>query len=282
MDRNEAKIWMERIDKAVKYIKENTDSFKPLYGIILGTGLGQLAKEIDEKYSLDYGNIPHFPVSTVESHQGRLIFGYLEGKPVVAMQGRFHYYEGYSLKEVTFPVRVMKMLGIKRLFVSNAAGGLNPKMEVGDLMIIKDHINLLPDNPLRGPNLDELGPRFPDMSQVYDPEAIAMAEAFARENNIRCHTGVYVAVPGPNLETKAEYKFLRIIGADAVGMSTVPEVIVARHMNLPVFGISAITDIGFPIERVKEVSLEDVIAAASTAEPHMTKIIRALVANLDS
>ncbi|NPA34822.1 MAG: purine-nucleoside phosphorylase [Chlorobi bacterium] len=273
---------MERINEAVKYIQENTDSFNPLYGIILGTGLGQLAKEIDEKYSLDYGNIPHFPVSTVESHQGRLIFGYLEGKPVVAMQGRFHYYEGYSLKEVTFPVRVMKMLGIKRLFVSNAAGGLNPKMEVGDLMIIKDHINLLPDNPLRGPNLDELGPRFPDMSQVYDPEAIAMAEAFARENNIRCHTGVYVAVPGPNLETKAEYKFLRLIGADAVGMSTVPEVIVARHMNLPVFGISAITDIGFPIERVKEVSLEDVIAAASTAEPHMTKIIRALVANLDN
>ncbi len=282
MDRNEAKIWMDRINEAVNFIKENTDDFKPMYGIILGTGLGQLAREIDVKYSLDYDTIPHFPVSTVESHQGRLLLGYLEGKPVVAMQGRFHYYEGYSLKEVTFPVRVMKMLGIKRLFVSNAAGGLNPQMEVGDLMIIKDHINLLPDNPLRGPNLDELGPRFPDMSQVYDPEAIAMAEAFARENNIRCHTGVYVAVPGPNLETKAEYKFLRLIGADAVGMSTVPEVIVARHMNLPVFGISAITDIGFPIERVKEVSLEDVIAAASTAEPHMTKIIRALVANLDN
>ncbi len=277
-----AQEWMQRIREATEYIQRHTEGFRPMYGIILGTGLGQLAEEIDVQYALEYEDIPHFPVSTVESHKGRLLLGHLEGKPVVAMQGRFHYYEGYSLKEVTFPVRVMKMLGIQRLFVSNAAGGLNPKMEVGDVMIIRDHINLLPDNPLRGPNLDELGPRFPDMSQPYDPVAIQMAQAYAQEHQLPVHTGVYVAVPGPNLETKAEYVYLRTIGGDAVGMSTVPEVIVARHMNLPVFGISAITDIGFPIERVKEVSLEDVIAAAQQAEPIMAKIIRALVARLDS
>lgn len=266
--------------EAVDFIRTRTD-FKPIYGIILGTGLGRLAQEIDTQTVIGYEEIPHFPVSTVESHAGRLIFGTLRGKPVVAMQGRFHYYEGYTLQQVTFPVRVMYKLGIKRLFISNAAGGLNPNMEVGDLMIITDHINLLPDNPLRGKNYEEFGPRFPDMSQPYDPQLIERACQIAERLNIRYHTGVYVAVQGPCLETKAEYRFLRIIGADAVGMSTVPEVIVARHMGLSCFGISVITDIGFPIERVKEVSLEDVIAAANEAEPRMTQLLATLIEELN-
>ena len=227
--------------------------------------------------TVPYDNIPHFQVSTIESHSGKLIFGKLGGKNVVAMQGRFHSYEGYSMKEVTFPVRVMKLLGIEKLFISNAAGGLDPDFKKSDLMIINDHINLQTENPLTGPNLDELGGRFPDMSDPYDEELIAQALEIAKENNIRADTGVYVAVSGPNLETKAEYRFLRTIGADAVGMSTVPENIVARHMELPCFGISVITDLCTP-GNIKKVTIPEILEVAAKAEPGLALIIKELIA----
>jgi purine-nucleoside phosphorylase len=226
-----------------------------------------------------YSNIPNFPISTLEFHSGKLIFGTLSGKRVVAMQGRLHYYEGYNMKQITFPVRVMKMLGIKQLLVSNASGALNPDYRKGDLMIIEDHINMLPDNPLRGRNSEILGPRFPDMSEPYSPDLIAQGMEIARENNITCHKGVYVSVSGPNLETKAEYRFLRIIGGDAVGMSTVPEVIVANHMGLPVFAISVLTDEGFP-ETLKPVSVDEIIKIANEAQPRMTLILKKLINKL--
>jgi purine-nucleoside phosphorylase len=248
-------------------------------GIILGTGLGQLIQNIDIIKEISYDEIPYFPVSTVESHHGKLIIGRLSGKSVVAMQGRFHYYEGYSMKEVTFPVRVMKKLGIQHLFVSNAAGGLNPDYGIGELMIINDHIDLFPENPLRGKNLDELGVRFPDMSEPYDLKLVKKGIGIAKENALRVHQGVYAAVQGPNLETKAEYKYLRTIGADAIGMSTIPEVIVARHMDLPVFAISAITDLCSP-GNVKKISISEVLAAAAIAEPGMSLIIRELIKTL--
>ncbi|GIV34232.1 MAG: purine nucleoside phosphorylase [Chitinophagales bacterium] len=270
---------LEKIEETKQYILSETQ-FTPRYGIILGTGLGNLAAEIDREYELMYEDIPHFPVSTVESHSGKLIFGKLGGKKIMAMQGRFHYYEGYSLQEVTFPVRVMKALGIEALFISNAAGGLNEKMQTGDLMILCDHINLLPDHPLRGKNYDTLGPRFPDMLHSYHRPFIEKALQIAKRHNIVCHTGVYAVVQGPCLETPAEYKFLHIIGADAVGMSTVPEVIVARHMSLPVFAMSVITDMGYPLENIRETSLEDVIRVAKTSEPKMTTIIKELIAEL--
>jgi purine-nucleoside phosphorylase len=266
-------------------IKETTDFInarvteKPQFGIILGTGLGGLVDEIEITHTLNYRGIPNFPVSTVESHAGKLIFGKLGGKNIVAMQGRFHYYEGYNMKEITFPVRVIKSLGVEKLFVSNACGGLNPDYKVTDLMVLNDHINLLPEHPLRGRNVEELGPRFPDMSAPYDAKLIDKALAIAKANNISCHEGVYAAVQGPTLETKAEYRYIRTIGADVVGMSTVPEIIVARHMGIPCFAISVITDMGIP-ELVKVVSLEDVINAAKKAEPNMTLIIKELIRSL--
>jgi len=267
---------LEQAREAVAFIQSQTDS-KPRFGIILGTGLGGLVNEIIVDHTIEYETIPHFPVSTVESHHGKLIFGELSGKKVVVMQGRFHYYEGYSAQQITFPVRVMKILGIEKLFISNACGGLSPEHEVSDLMILEDHINLQPDNPLKGPNIDELGPRFPDMFDPYDQELIKQAEEIARKGNIKIHKGVYASVPGPNLETPAEYKFLRIIGADAVGMSTIPENIVARHMGIPVFAISVITDLGV-IGKIKPVTIEKVLSAAAIAEPKMTYIFKELIA----
>ncbi|MCS7152574.1 MAG: purine-nucleoside phosphorylase [Bacteroidia bacterium] len=248
-------------------------------GIVLGTGLGRLAEAIEKEHQLAYNFIPHFPISTVESHFGRLIFGRLGGKRVVAMQGRFHYYEGYSMYQITYPIRIMKLLGAHTLLLSNAAGALNLSFQLGDLMIITDHINLLPENPLRGINLDQLGPRFPDMSAPYDPSLIARAKSIAARLGIPVREGVYVAVPGPNLETRAEYRFLRIIGGDAVGMSTVPECIVANHMGMRVFAMSIITDIGDP-DNLKPVSLEEIIRAANSSEPKLTQIFTELVREL--
>ena len=275
MKKEEEISYLDQIEIAFEYIK-NLYEETPEVGIILGTGLGQLIRYIDIEAEIPYDEIPYFPLSTVESHQGRLICGELSGKKVVAMQGRFHYYEGYSMKEVTFPVRVMKKLGVRVLVVSNAAGGLHPDFEVGDLMIVNDHIDLFPENPLRGKNLDQFGVRFPDMSEPYQMEYIKIAQAIADKKGLRVFQGVYVGVQGPNLETKAEYKYLGAIGGDAVGMSTVPEVIVARHMNLPVFAISAITDLCAP-GKVKRISLSEVLAGAAKAEPGMGHIIRELL-----
>lgn len=270
----------QTIHETVTYINQKTNQFQPEIGIVLGTGLGGLVQEMAVEFSLMYSNIPNFPISTLEFHSGKLIFGMLNGKKVVAMQGRLHYYEGYTMQQITFPIRVMKALGIQTLFISNAAGSLNPAFKKGDLMIISDHINLQPESPLRGRNDGDMGPRFPDMSQPYRRNLIEKAIRIATQEQITCHQGVYVAVTGPNLETKAEYKYLRIIGGDAVGMSTVPEVIVANHMDLPVFAISVLTDEGFP-EELKPVSLEEIIATANEAEPLMTRILGQLILNLD-
>ncbi|WP_317128994.1 purine-nucleoside phosphorylase [Mangrovivirga cuniculi] len=267
---------LDQLNKSLAVIKE-LDIEKPEFGIILGTGLGKLVEKVDIKQTISYESIPHFPVSTVESHSGRLIFGRIENKPVVIMQGRFHYYEGYSMEQVTYGVRVMKLLGISKLIISNAAGGLNNDYEKSDLMIIEDHINLFPENPLRGKNEDSLGPRFPDMYEPYDKNMIKIAMEYGRDEKVRIHKGVYAGVQGPNLETPAEYKFLRIIGADAVGMSSIPENIVAVHMGLPVFAISVITDLCTP-EKLQPVSVPEIIAAAEKAEPAMTRIIARMVA----
>jgi purine-nucleoside phosphorylase len=269
----------QSIQETVQYIKQRTNNFEPKIGIVLGTGLGGLVTEIEVEFSLMYSNIPNFPISTLEFHSGKLIFGTLNGKKVVAMQGRLHYYEGYSMQQITFPIRVMKALGIQWLFVSNAAGSLNPAFKKGDLMVINDHINLQPESPLRGRNDADMGPRFPDMSAPYNKNLIEKALEIAQANDITCHQGVYVSVTGPNLETKAEYKYLRIIGADAVGMSTVPEVIVANHMSVPVFAISVLTDEGFP-EDLQPTSLEDIIETAKNAEPKMTHILSQLISAL--
>lgn len=269
----------QNLQATTEYIKKRIGDFEPEIGIILGTGLGGLVEDIEILHSLMYSNIPNFPISTLEFHSGKLIFGMLSGKKVVAMQGRLHYYEGYDMKQITFPVRVMKMLGIQKLFVSNASGALNPEYRKGDLMIIHDHINMQSDNPLRGRNTASLGPRFPDMSEPYDRTMIKKGMEIAHKNNIRCHSGVYVSVNGPNLETRAEYRFLRLIGADSVGMSTVPEVIVANHMSLPVFAISVLTDEGFP-DTLQAVSLEEIIKTAEEAEPKMTKILKDLILEL--
>ena len=270
---------LENIQNTTQYIKSRIGDFEPEVGIILGTGLGALVNEVEVEKQLMYSNIPDFPISTLEFHSGKLIFGTLAGKKIVAMQGRLHYYEGYSMQQITFPVRVMKMLGIKTLLVSNASGALNTDFKKGELMVIEDHINLQPANPLLGRNESELGPRFPDMSEPYRHDMIEKALAIAKANNIVCHKGVYVAVTGPNLETRAEYKYLRIIGGDAVGMSTAPEVIVANHMGLPVFAISVLTDEGFP-EVLKPVSVEEILAVAREAEPKMTLILKNLIAGL--
>lgn len=268
----------ERINETLEVIRQNVkDDYE--VGIILGTGLGGLVKEINIDHVIDYGELPHFPLSTVESHHGKLIFGKIGNKKVVAMQGRFHYYEGYTMQQITYPVRVMKFLGVKTLLVSNACGGMNPIYKRGDVMLMLDHINLLGDNPLIGPNDDELGPRFPDMSEPYDLKLIELAEKVALENKIKVHKGVYVALAGPNLETKAEYRFLRSTGADVVGMSTIPENIVANHMGMRVLGFSIITDECFP-DALKPVNVEEIIAAATEAEPKMTLIMKEVIKQL--
>lgn len=267
---------LEQIAFTTKNILEKTQNFNPEFGIILGTGLGGLVKEIDVKYSLPYEEIPNFPVSTVEGHSGKLIFGLLGGKRVMAMQGRFHFYEGYTMQQITFPVRVMKALGINTLCVSNASGGMNPAFKVGEIMIITDHINLFPTNPLIGKNVNELGPRFPDMSEAYKKEYVQLAQQIASEHAIEVKTGVYAGLTGPCFETPAEYRYLWRIGADCVGMSTVPEVIVAKHGGMNVFGISIITDLG--VEGIVEtVSHEEVQHIAKQQEPKMSLIVRELI-----
>ena len=266
---------LNKINQTAAYLKTMV-SYRPETGIILGTGLGHLADEITDKIEIPYEQIPHFPLSTVEGHSGKLIFGKLGGKEVLAMQGRFHFYEGYDMKQVTFPVRVFKAMGVMTLFVSNAAGGMNPDFKVGDIMIITDHINLFPEHPLRGKNHEELGTRFPDMSEAYSPRLIAKANEIAARNGIKVQHGVYVGTSGPTFETPAEYRYFRRIGGDAVGMSTVPEVIVARHGDMEVFAISVITDLG--VEGIVEkCSHEDVQKAANAAQPLMTRIMQELV-----
>ncbi len=269
---------ISKINETLEVIKKITTEEYP-FGIILGTGLGGLTKDIEVQHEIEYEDLPHFPLSTVESHHGKLIFGKIGDKNVVAMQGRFHFYEGYSMKQITYPVRVMKFLGVKTLLVSNACGGMNPIYKRGDIMLIVDHINLIGDNPLIGMNEDELGPRFPDMSEPYDLELIKVAEEVALENKIKVQKGVYVAVPGPNLETKAEYRFLRTIGADVVGMSTIPENIAANHMGLKVLGISIVTDECFP-DSLKPVNVEEIISTAMKAEPKMTLLMKEVIKRL--
>ena len=265
---------LARIQETASFIKERM-STSPETAIILGTGLGSLVNEITDKYEFKYEEIPNFPLSTVEGHCGKLIFGKLGDKDIMAMQGRFHYYEGYSMKEVTFPVRVMRELGIKTLFVSNAAGGMNPEFQIGDLMIITDHINTFLEHPLRGRNID-YGPRFPDMSEPYNRNLIAQAKEVAREKGIRVVEGVYVGVSGPTFETPAEYRYYRTIGGDAVGMSTVPEVIVAKHCGIRVFGMSVITDLGIE-GKIVEVTHEEVQEAADKAQPLMAEVMCELI-----
>lgn len=267
-----------QINEAAAYLKSQFTE-QPKVGIILGTGLGGLVNEITIEKSIDYRNIPHFPISTVEGHSGRMIIGKIGRVPVIAMQGRFHYYEGYKMEQVTFPARVMKVAGINTLFVSNASGGLNPTFKVGTIMVITDHINMFGTNPLIGKNYDEFGPRFPDMSEVYSKRLIAKAFEIGKKNNIELASGTYVGTTGPTFETPSEYKMFRILGGDAVGMSTVPEVIVAHHAGMEVFGISIITDSGVPGEIV-EVSHEEVQKVAAAAEPLMTKVIQELVESL--
>ncbi|MEC3881577.1 purine-nucleoside phosphorylase [Parapedobacter sp. 10938] len=265
------------IEETTAFIKHRIADFGPEFGIILGTGLGGLAEEVETTHQLMYANIPNFPISTVEFHTGKLIFGVLNGRRIVAMQGRLHYYEGYNMQQITFPVRVLKSLGIQKLLVSNASGSLNPAIRKGDLALIDDHINLLPDNPLRGANDTRFGPRFPDMSRPYDPGMISDALEIAHRQEITTHRAVYVSTPGPNLETRAEYRYMRLIGGDIVGMSTVPEVIVANHLGLPVFALSVVTDEGFH-ENLQPVSLTEIVEVATTAEPKMTLILKELIA----
>ncbi|MBU2649644.1 MAG: purine-nucleoside phosphorylase [Bacteroidetes bacterium] len=266
---------MEKIYEALTYLKSRGIVY-PDTGIILGTGLGKMVKHLHVEQSIHYSEIPHFPVSTVEFHNGTLLYGKMEGKQVIAMHGRFHYYEGYTLKQITFPIRVMKLLGIQRLLISNAGGSMNPEFKKGTLMLLDDHINLLPDNPLIGHNYDELGPRFPDMSEPYSQQLNDQLIQIAAENNITLHKGVYVAVAGPNLETRAEYRYLRTIGADVVGMSTVPEVIVANHMKLPCAAISVITDECDP-DNLKPICLKDLLETAAVAEDDLIVLIRELL-----
>lgn len=268
-----------RVDAAIAAVRAVTDS-KFRIGLILGTGLGKLAERIDVQHTIPYDSIPHFPVSTVESHQGRLLIGTLEGVSVICMQGRMHVYEGYSAREATFPIRVVAGLGIECLLITTACGGMNPAYRRGDLMLLSDHINLQGVNPLVGPNVEAWGPRFPDMSEPYDVALRARAKQIADEHAIKLHEGVYVSVLGPNLETKAEYRFLRAIGADVVGMSTTPEVTVARHMDLRVMAIGVITDECFP-DTLQPVTLEEVLEAAGIAEPKLTTIMSEVVVSLD-
>lgn len=270
-----------------KQLKETASKVKPklksrpVIGIVLGTGLGTLASKIETEAKISYEDIPHFPKATAISHKGVLISGKIGGKNILAMEGRLHYYEGYSMKEITYPIRVMKELGCEYLIVSNACGGMNPYYNKGDIVLITDHINLMGDNPLRGPNDESLGPRFPDMSEPYSKELMKLAEDVAEDNGIKLKKGVYVAVSGPNLETAAEYRFLRIIGADMVGMSTVPEVLVAVHQGTKVLGLSVVTDIGFPGE-LAHVTVEEVIKVAEEAEPYVTQIIENVIMRINT
>ncbi|HFA49617.1 MAG TPA: purine-nucleoside phosphorylase [Bacteroidetes bacterium] len=266
----------EQINEALKYIRTQT-GFAPQTGIVLGTGLGGLVEEIETAASIDYKNIPHFPVSTVQSHAGKLIFGKLNGASIVAMSGRFHFYEGYSMQQVTFPVRVMKALGIERIIISNAAGSTGEGIDAGDLVFIKDHINLMPENPLRGKNDERLGVRFPDMLHTYDKAMIERAANFAKAKKIRAHTGVYVGLPGPNLETPAEYRFLNKIGGDVVGMSTVPEVLVAKHAGLKIFVVSVVSNKCFPIESITETTMEEVIEVVTKAGQKVVEVVKYLL-----
>lgn len=264
-------MW-EKVAETVNYIKNKTN-FVPEYGVVLGSGLGGFVEDIQVAFSIPYTEIPNFPVSTVQGHKGALLFGTIGDKKVMAMQGRFHYYEGYDMKQVTFPIRVMKQLGIEKLIVSNASGGVNPVFQVGDIMIIKDHVNMMPEHPLRGFNDERFGPRFVNMSEPYSKDMIAKAKMIAKTLNITVQEGVYLGLQGPTFETLAEYKMVKNIGADCVGMSTVPEVIVAKHMNMDCFGISVITDMGNE-ENIEEVNHEEVLEAAKKAEPHVRNLIK--------
>lgn len=268
---------LEKIKETAAFIK-NIIQDTPDYAIVLGSGLGKLQDEVQPIHVLEYPDIPNFPQTTVVGHGGKLIYGILEGKKVLMMSGRFHYYEGYSMETVTFPFKVFHLMGIKNLLLSNASGGVNPNFEVGDIMIVKDHINMMPEHPLRGKNIDELGPRFVDMSEAYNKKMIETAEKVASDNNIKVHQGVYVSLQGPTFETPSEYGLVRFIGGDAVGMSTVPEVIVARHMGMDVFCVSIITDLGGP-EIAFPVSHEEVLNAANKAMPNVITIVKGLVKN---
>jgi purine-nucleoside phosphorylase len=269
----------EQIQEAVALLRSKMD-FQPRTGIILGTGLGQLTDDVDLVATVDYADIPYFAKSTVQSHKGKLVFGYLAGHPVVVMAGRFHYYEGWSMAQVTFPVRVMAMLGIERLIITNVSGGINPHFKAGDLVVVRDHINLLPDNPLRGENDERLGPRFPDMLYTYDVDLRKKSLENAKKAGIRAKEGVYLALQGPNLETPAEYAMMRRLGADCVGMSSVPEVLVARHMGLPVMMLSMISNVSFPPSAIKVTTVEEVIAVAQAAEPRMRQLIASVLSTL--
>ncbi len=269
----------DKIQEAIEYIHSEVD-LKPRFGIVLGTGLGGLTQEIDIVKAIDYTEIPHFPQSTVEGHQGKLIFGYINQIPIVAMSGRFHFYEGYSMQEATFGIRVLKFLNIEKLFISNISGSVNPNMEAGDIVILRDHINLQASNPLIGVNDARLGPRFPDMLNVYDKNLIQMGLEIAKNNDIHIHTGVYLSLQGPSLETPAEYQMIHKLGADLVGMSTVPEVIVAKHMSLPVFVLSVVSNKSFPIEEIRETTIEEAIAVANAAEPKMSLIVKNMISKL--
>jgi purine-nucleoside phosphorylase len=268
-------MW-NKVQETVSFIQSKTNSFKPDFGVILGSGLGNFSEDIQIEYTLAYKDIPNFPVSTVEGHKGALLFGSIGSKKVMAMQGRFHFYEGYNMQEVTFPVRVMKYLGLQNLIVSNASGGVNSNFVVGDVMIITDHINMMPEHPLRGHNDERFGPRFVNMSEPYSRKLILKAKEIAKELNIDVKEGVYVGLQGPTFETLAEYKMVKAIGGDCVGMSTVPEVIVAKHMDMDCFGISVITDMG-DVESIEEVNHEEVLKAAKKAEPHVRELIKNLI-----
>jgi len=267
-----------KVLEATEFVRDKIAD-RPLIGLLIGTGLGDTTDGMDKVISVEYKEIPHFPVSTVPTHQGRLLFGNLAGKAVMVLQGRFHYYEGYSMQEITLPVRVMQLLGVKSLILSNAAGGINPLFDTGDIMVITDHINLTGNNPLIGPNVDEWGPRFPDVSQVYDLRLIALAEEAALENGVRVQKGVYAGLPGPSLETGAEIRFLKTIGADAVGLSTIPEVIAAVHGGMAILAFSAITNMNLP-DRLKPARVEEIIAAAERTAPRLQAIIRGVIEKL--
>ncbi len=266
----------EKLEHTVTFIHTKTD-LKPRLGIVLGTGLGDLEDAIEAELSIPYSDIPHFPEVTVESHKGELIFGHLYGTSVVAMAGRFHFYEGHSMEHLTFPVRVMKQLGVEVLILSNAAGGTSPNYKAGDIVFVRDHINLHYDNPLRGPNDERLGPRFPDMLRTYNRQWNARALEIARTNGFSAHEGVYFGWPGPSLETPAEYEFIHRVGGDLVGMSTIPEVLVARHMDLPVFVVSVITNQCYPLEAIRETTVAEVISVAQSASPKVSRILSEMI-----
>jgi purine-nucleoside phosphorylase len=269
----------EDIQEAIAFIRTKT-AFQPRTGIVLGTGLGNLTDDLEVHAEIDYADIPHFARSTVESHKGKLVFGFLDNHPVVVMAGRFHWYEGWSMQQVVFPVRVLKFLGIERIVITNVSGGINPHLKAGDLVVVRDHINLLPENPLRGVNDERVGPRFPDLLHTYDVGLRQSAVAIARQHGIRAVEGVYSALPGPNLETPAEYDMLRRLGSDCTGMSSVPEALAAKHMGLSILMISLVSNVSFPPSAIRETSLEDVIAVAREAEPKMRFLIRTLLSNL--